>query len=239
MQAEVRHRTPWPNTTFKLGTGTNVHELAAKLLQRVDSASGLYQMVHVLGHGVVLSCRGQKVRAHYYEEMPMDYFNRRFRGMARFMLVFGYSTPQRQPYQQSMQGGTGFGPLVYHYPGHCSKNIRRKSKKAPRKDSDGFYSVEPKEILEIFETLHTKWDTSIVREQVSQYLRVRIRHTKKKAVVGPREFGPKLGLGAPEFRQVGDTFPLTAVDFIVQNALPGSVVVRRIRVGEQYLPLVK
>jgi hypothetical protein len=86
-----------------------------KIFSRINTASGIYQMVGVLGDGIVLQCptgtqdtTGKTVmHAQYLEEVPLDYFNRRFDGLPRVFVQFGYGE-QSQSLHKSRQKGTLF-----------------------------------------------------------------------------------------------------------------------------------
>jgi len=58
------------------GFGALLHHL----FRRIDTASGPYQMVSVLGDGAVFSCPdGENVEATYLEELPLDYFAKTYK----------------------------------------------------------------------------------------------------------------------------------------------------------------
>ena len=80
--------------------------LSAWLLERINVGSAAYQMVHVLGDGVVLQCDQDRthVNATYFEEMPLAHFHRRFRGLPRLTASFGYNG-QVQSLEKSVKEG--------------------------------------------------------------------------------------------------------------------------------------
>ena len=73
------------STAATVVTGKGMAPLASWLLERINVGTAAYQMVHVLGEGVVLQCDEDRteVNATYFEEMPLAHFNRRFRGLPR------------------------------------------------------------------------------------------------------------------------------------------------------------
>ena len=269
MQAERREGGgAWPAQVYKLGSLSSIASgeestgqeaikaLTAHLLQRLDTASGMYQMVSVLGEGIVLSTKGRgkkkQVLATYYEEMPMEYFNLRFRGKPRFFLVLGYVN-QRQSYVRSITTGTNFDAVLYHYPGSggklsslgsssssssSSSNVGAQiavGEEPPEKDTDGFYSVEPKEILDIHETLHTEWHKPVIAATVAEFISLRLQYAVHGQRVALAAHGPELALQEPRLvRSTGKRFGLSAVDFLVTNAGPTPVLLRRIRRGQAY-----
>jgi len=66
-------------------------ELIAHLFSRINTASGPYQMVAVLGDAVVFDCPDTdgKVAATYFDEMPQAYFNQRFADRPRVQWMLG------------------------------------------------------------------------------------------------------------------------------------------------------
>jgi hypothetical protein len=69
-------------------------------------------MVSVLGDGVVFRCAadtdtGGSLEGQYVEDIPIDYFNRRFDGLPRLLVHFGYGT-QYLPLHQTRKDGTLF-----------------------------------------------------------------------------------------------------------------------------------
>jgi len=89
-----------------------------------------------------------------------------------FFMVFGYGQ-QRQAYPNSINGGTLFFPMVWHYPGECVARINRPLE--VENDTDGFPHVQTKEVFRLQEALHTEWDKSLVREQLATFIDTRVK----------------------------------------------------------------
>lgn len=134
-------------------------QLIDKLFSRINSASGPYQMVGVLGDGVVLECpRVRKsattaptpaqIQATYKEEIPAEHFNAKFDRYPRFFWQFGYAE-QARSLHKSRTGGTLFQIHIYWYPGDCTGQ-----QNPPMRNG-----VRMKEVIRIYEDLHTNWNT--------------------------------------------------------------------------------
>ena len=285
--SETREGIAWPRRQFALDgqaeggggasssssfPGSGVGDLVQHLMRRVDSASGPYQMVHVLGDGIVLSCdptnRQRSVVADYLEDIPLEYFNRKYAGVARFWWGFGYAN-QRQPYGKSLNGGgTKFNMFLWHYPGTCDDtsisgfgNSRRgyagsysssaSASPSTTFDEEGFAEVQPKELLELFETFHTIWNLPSFREQVHSFVESRINKMRRGATslnleeatksrdVGSDQRGnaaveaPHQATLVEEGSEKGRNtrWHGAAVDLLVTNAGPTPILLRRIRPG--------
>jgi hypothetical protein len=194
-------------------------------------------MVHVLGDGAVLKCNGNKVEAVYFEEMPLEYFNMRFRGKSRFFVAFGYAN-QRQPYPDSINGGTLFGALLWHYPGKCMSDVHADSTiEGPTLDSDGFPQVQAKELLLLGETLHTKWDVPLIRQQVADFMAIRVKKALTGESISPFQHGEGVHLDAPRILPLGNNgvtkrWGPGEVDLLVKNIGTERLTLRRIPIGE-------
>ena len=290
--AETREAIAWPRRQFELDgqaeggggasssssfPGSGVGDLVQHLMRRVDSASGPYQMVHFLGDGIVLSCdptnRQRSVVADYLEDIPLEYFNRKYAGVARFWWGFGYAN-QRQPYGKSLNDGTKFNVFLWHYPGTCddtsisgSGNSHRggeydggsysasaSASPSTTFDEEGFAEVQPKELLELFETFHTIWNLPSFREQVHSFVESRINKMRRgatsvsvnleetanseevgadqrgnAAVEAPRQATPLVEEGSEKGRNA--RWHGAAVDLLVTNVGPTPILLRRIRPG--------
>ena len=110
-------------------TTSSYEELVNHLFSRIDTGSGPYQMVAVLGDGVAFKCPTttttpttdgggggggggdssgrRRLNGEYYEEVPVEYFNQRFDALPRLVWHFGYAE-QRQRLHETMEGGTLF-----------------------------------------------------------------------------------------------------------------------------------
>ena len=162
--------------------------LVNKLFNRINTASGPYQMVAVLGDGVVFSCPGGAgtaqrgtakgglvpgggdVQAHYFEEMSLDYFNTRFAGAARMFWHFGYAK-QRQSLHDSRKHGTFFQIHVWWTDGRCGSVLSRPASGSGSGRAGGVDTEVPvKEILRIGEDFNTNWDAYETRRRVGEWV---------------------------------------------------------------------
>jgi len=233
----VKRGKPWPHLQLKLGNGSSVEKLAKTFLRRIDSASGPYQMVHVLGDGAVLSCDGGVIEAKYYEDVPLEYFNRKFEGKSRFFMVFGYGQ-QRQAYPNSINQGTLFHPMLWHYPGSCrrlavaSSGTSEENEIATPKDADGFPQVQFKELLALKESLHTEWDKSLAHQQVADFIRVRVHNAIDDGRVGLLRHGKDVHLRPSSISHFTGRWGRGEIDLLVKNVGKQPVTLRRIRVGQ-------
>lgn len=150
-----------PPCTTPVVTNTNFEKLLKQMFRRINVASGPYQMVGVLGDGAVFRCKGSAatdntLHADYYEEMPFSYFNERFQNLPRMFWHFGYGV-QARSLHKSRTEGTMFQVHVWFYPGDCSAAPRAPDERPPMAKV-----AEKKEVLKLYETLHTQWDTWLV-----------------------------------------------------------------------------
>jgi len=178
------------HSVFSLGRPSSkafrrsVQALADHILDRINHASGPYQMIHSLGDGVVFKCphkdkgkKNKELQAVYMDEVPVPYFNSRFSAMPRVQWCFGYDM-QRRSLSQSLTGGTKFEIFIWFHPGKkegCAGELapqteseRERQRRANSKD----YHNKPKrkELLRFTETLHTDWNETIYHENLADWL---------------------------------------------------------------------
>jgi hypothetical protein len=155
-------------------------QLVNQIFSRIDRASGPYQMVAVLGDGVVFRCPAAETTvddaggatsprtldAEYFEEVPVEYFHQRFDGLPRFVWHFGYAE-QRRRLHETMEGGTLFQVHLWWYPGDCT--TVSPSSAPPTDHADG---AEPrkKELLRLGESVHTRWGSQDLRVRAGTWL---------------------------------------------------------------------
>jgi hypothetical protein len=186
-------------------TATPFELLVDKTLTRINVASGPYQMVSVLGDGIVFTCADgdglsghsdgdgdggadgpadernkanlPSVAAEYLEEVPIEYFNRRFAGRPRVAWHFGYQN-QRQSLHESRSTGTLFQIHLWWYPGDacgCDGDGGHGCDTA-RGRTSGSYPKEPvvKEVLRLGEDLNTNWGAYETRQRVGEWIYTKI-----------------------------------------------------------------
>ena len=91
--------------------------------------------------------------AHYHEEMPMSLFHKRFQGLPRIFVTFGYNQ-QRRSLDDMRLAGTGFEVFVYVFHGVKS-------------DEQG---VEKKVLLRLNERIDNEWNSHSDRAAVAEML---------------------------------------------------------------------
>jgi len=150
--------------------------LLRKLFDRINVASGPYQMIGVLGDGVVFRCPSPAEAAHgiaadpnglvaeYMEDTPRDYFAATYAGLPRLFWSFGYGK-QRQTLDESREVGTLFQVHLWFYPGDCAGTSAANT-------STG---VSDKEVFRLMETLHTSWNSFPLRYWTGRWLHSHIR----------------------------------------------------------------
>lgn len=126
----------WPRMrSFDLrqGSDAELQKLEDYIFSRIDTADGPYQMVAVLGDGLVLRCaepkakgkgkgerRGQAkpggIKIDYYEEVPLAHFNQEHEDSPRFTWSFGYAQQSRS-LSDSVKSGTLFEVFLYFFAG--------------------------------------------------------------------------------------------------------------------------
>jgi hypothetical protein len=115
----------WPHQEFDMGSPSGIDLLVDKILQRINTASGPYQMYYTLGDAVVFFPPSPQDSAspnpasagvtRYYEEMPADYFAEKYHKYDKMMVMFGFDG-QRRSISESLRGGTGFEPWLWFLP---------------------------------------------------------------------------------------------------------------------------
>ena len=199
-------------------------------------ASGPYQMVGVLGDGIVFRCpaaggaggKPPAIEAEYLEEVPRDYFTAKYRALPRLFWSFGYGV-QRQPLDESRRVGTLFQVHLWWSPGDCAA-----ADGAAAAAADG---VGAKEVLRLMESLHTSWNTFGLRRWAGKWLHAHIAALRPAG--RPGRAGGSVGVAAAEAAGVTTLYPDQApyelrrwecgghVDVIVRNDRNDSTVVWR------------
>jgi len=100
----------WPAISEPSCTQDAVARVATWMLDRINTASGPYQMVGFLGDGVVLHPNGSMT---CLEEVPAEYFHTRFKNHSRLFWHFGYYG-QMRPLHKSITQGTQFEIHLWH-----------------------------------------------------------------------------------------------------------------------------
>lgn len=143
----------WPSKTISSTPATAFEMMTSRIMERINRASGPYQMVAVLGDGIVFQCPSSNqdsgetpISGEYLEEVPLEYFNHKYANYARVHWNFGYRR-QRQPLFTSMGYGTLFQVHLWFYPGFCNGTA------APVNDMQR----QSKHLLYLVETLQTDW----------------------------------------------------------------------------------
>ena len=183
---------------------------------RINTASGPYQMVGVLGDGVVFRCPGGTatgtVDADYYEEMPFPYFNERFRSMPRLFWHFGYGE-QARSLHKSRSEGTMFQVHVWFYPGDCSSTPPEAVRPPVPPE------VAQKEVLKLYETLHTQWDTWDLRARVGEWLQAKVSALRPGVLHAPAEaWGPPPEPPTPDYAACPSATVATNINECLQKA---------------------
>lgn len=178
---------------------TSTYEgLIDHLFTRIDTGSGPYQMVAVLGDGITFKCpagaaaegngnSGRQLDGEYYEEVPVEYFNQRFDALPRLVWHFGYAE-QRRRLHETMEGGTLFQVQFWWYPGDCSAASPRS---APKKNHQDNREPRAKEMLRLGESISTRWGTQDQRVRIGQWLRDRLNAINLADVHGDHHGGGK------------------------------------------------
>lgn len=156
---------------------TSYEKLIDTIFSRINTASGIYQMVGVLGDGIVLQCPRDinsidTIHATYLKEVPLDYFNRQFRAQPRLFVSFGYGVQSRSLHK-SRHEGTLFQVHIWYYYGDCSAMpsppIELQSQKMK-----GKLKAQKKEVFKIYEDFHTYWNTWEIRLRVAIWLHAKV-----------------------------------------------------------------
>lgn len=165
-----------------------------QLFTRIDTASGPYQMVAVLGDGVVFRCPGAAVdgssesptiEAEFLEEMPLDLFNEKYDRLPRLWWSFGYRQ-QRKSLWEAKRYGTYFQVQFWYHSGDCAAPDADPTKQGSfGGHADGRYHPgstahrEParpsrKELVQIHEDVHTRWGQPSRRTRIGRWLHKKI-----------------------------------------------------------------
>ena len=133
-----------------------VRALSTQLLDQINEGSAPYQMVHVIGDGVVFHCNKERteINATYFKETPLSHFNQQYRGLPRFTTGFGYNGQTRK-LEVTVRKGTQFKVFVWFYPGDCTRSW----KDGPVEPEGIPDAVEHRELLEFRETLSTQYSS--------------------------------------------------------------------------------
>jgi hypothetical protein len=172
------------------------------LFGRINIASGPYQMVAILGDGVVFQCSGGasdagasagtseaggSINATYFYEMTSEHFNTAFDKHPRLFWHFGYGT-QRQSLHTSRTKGTVFQVHLWYYPGDgdCTLPLDQVAafkaasaatvyqQQQPQQGSSGHRKPRTKEVLRLRDSLHANWGTFHQRLTVGKWLHKKI-----------------------------------------------------------------
>jgi hypothetical protein len=180
-------------STLQVATHSGFERLLQRMFDRINTADGMYQMVGVLGDGVVFRCDqhagsgGENAsspsgaqRADYLEEMPAAYFNQRFDRLPRLFVQFGYGKQHRSLHTSRHQG-TLFQVHLWYYPGDCTAAEQTGG------GGGGGGGVRKKEVIELYEDFHTNWNSWELRVRVGRWL-----HAKVESLVAGSSEPPRL-----------------------------------------------
>lgn len=170
---------------------TPFEQLLNRLFARIDTASGPYQMVAILGDGIVFRCPhadadsgNATIVAEYMEEIPLDRFNEKYTQLPRLWWGFGYQKQRKALWPL----WTYFQVQLWYHSGDCA---------APDSDpvqpsvfgghADGRYHpgataskppVQPskKELVQLLEDVHTRWGQPSKRLRVGRWLHQKVVH---------------------------------------------------------------
>lgn len=179
--------------------------LLNKIFTRIDTSSGPYQMVAILGDGVIFRCPKSnaatdgadttEIEAEYLEEIPMDHFNEKYANLPRLWWSFGYQKQRKALWPL----WTYFQVQFWYYAGDCA---------APASDptkhnhfgghADGRYhpgsttNKEPsrpvvKELVQLHEDVHTRWGQPNKRVRIGQWLHQKIAALRAGQINNPNE----------------------------------------------------
>jgi hypothetical protein len=165
---------------YRATSGTGFVDLLNRIFARINTASGPYQMVAVLGDGIVFECDGAEVAENtnitgeYYEEVSSEYFHDRFDGLPRLFWSFAYQR-QAQKLDVSLNEGTNFEVHFSWYPGTCAPDEPKTNLGSPGTSRE-------KERVALLETYTTNWNLINHRIRVGRWL-----HTKLAGLVATAE----------------------------------------------------
>merc|ERR1712127_561686 len=166
---------------------TPFETLLNRIFSRIDTASGPYQMVAILGDGIVFRCptgesSNTSIVAEYMEDIPLDHFNEKHAQLPRLWWGFGYQKQRKALWPL----WTYFQVQLWYHSGDCA---------APDSDptkhdrfggyADGRYKpgstassdpVQPskKELVQLLEDVHTRWGQPSKRLRVGRWLHQKI-----------------------------------------------------------------
>eukprot|EP00039_Didymoeca_costata_P014463 m.233921 g.233921 ORF g.233921 m.233921 type:complete len:800 (-) comp16030_c0_seq18:68-2467(-) len=168
--ARTYYDASWPNRQFEqLSQKQGLTKLVKYMLQRIDEGSGPYQMIGVLGDGIVFNCGEDEPSAKYLEEIPQDYFHNQFGDKPRLFWSFGYEG-QRRTYHDTMSGGTRFQVFVWFFPGFCGEKSSKSSENI----------ALDKQLFRLHESLHTVWNNDFNQEYLENYLQSKVNLLAEK-----------------------------------------------------------
>ena len=156
----------------------------------------MYQMVSSLGDGVVIKCGEGGLSGTYYEDVPLAYFNTRFRGRPRFTAGFGYYG-QTRTLAESIKGGTLFEGFVWYYGGDCGGA-------APEPTGP-----EPRDLLRLRESFSSQWSAAYL-PTLSRFLAMQLQTAARPEQQGWAVAG-ELPLANPAKNPVMDQWPAAEV----------------------------
>lgn len=159
------------------------------MFDRINTASGPYQMVAVLGDAAVFRCSSRNadddgisgahgaggsgrapVRANYLEEVTSEYINAKYSALPRLFWSFGYEK-QRQSLHDSRRFGTLFQVHLWWFPGDCAAE---EDQRTVRSDAPIADRLVQKEVLRLSEDLNTNWGAYETRRRVGEWLYTKV-----------------------------------------------------------------
>lgn len=225
------HATTWPGVQqFETSSAAGLAGLTDLLFSRINTASAPYQMVGVLGDGIVFRCgeAGGSVSASYVPEVPVARFNAEFANFPRVVFTYGYNQ-QRRGFEKSATSGTQFQVWLWYYPApSCHGNAVEElatnfsACEKPRKSKQQLLFGQRKEVLRMVENLHTNWSSVVLKENVNLWLR-----TKLGLVESAKNWVSKLdgdgSILAPQSATPNSHWNAGAVDMWVKSELAEPV----------------
>ena len=161
--------------------------LLNRIFSRIDTASGPYQMVAILGDGIVFRCPGGEssnatIVAEYMEDIPLDHFNERYAQLPRLWWGFGYQKQRKALWPL----WTYFQVQLWYHSGDCAAPdsdptvLGRFGGHADGRHAPGSTAskdtVQPskKELVQLLEDVHTRWGQPSKRLRVGRWLHRKI-----------------------------------------------------------------
>jgi hypothetical protein len=171
---------------------TPFEKLLNNMFSRIDVASGPYQMVAILGDGIVFRCPSNAngvttIDAEYLEEMPLEHFNQRYKALPRLFWSFGYRK-QRHSLWESKQYGTFFQVQFWYHAGDCAAADQLVVETRTMQHKPGSTTDAPltppllKELVQIHEDVHTRWGQPSKRMRVGRWLHNKLVHLRPGAM---------------------------------------------------------